>query len=343
MRKSSPPTSLPSSAGEPATDDVTSSELLDDLGLREVRSLRGFEAVCEQIRQQIFRGDLRPGDRLPGERELAEQLNVSRSVVREAIRSLESTGLVESRMGAHGGLYIRASTPHGLTQAMNDMVSLARMPISVVTETRIELTATAIRLACERATEEELNAIEQDVQLHEDLFRKGRGSRNARSLSKFYHLLAQATHNDLLVMLVDAVSEVMRMILVARGPASSPGHGQRPAKSDEIPAVHAMQSGPVMRCVCICRTWRAYLEQQSVNKPSSGSPSPCCHPTMIRLLFWLSVLGITVASLVPVGMLPPQTLDVWDKAQHAIAFAWLGLCGSAGPTRSTCFASCLGC
>ena len=48
---------------------------------------------------------------------------------------------------------------------------------------------------------------------------------------------------------------------------------------------------------------------------------------MIRLLFWLSVLGITIASLVPVGMLPPHTLDVWDKAQHAIAFAWLGLCG----------------
>jgi len=44
---------------------------------------------------------------------------------------------------------------------------------------------------------------------------------------------------------------------------------------------------------------------------------------LIRALFWLSVLGVTVASLVPVAMLPPQSFNIWDKAQHAIAFTWL--------------------
>lgn len=48
---------------------------------------------------------------------------------------------------------------------------------------------------------------------------------------------------------------------------------------------------------------------------------------MIRAAFWLSVLGVTVASLMPVAMLPPQVFDIWDKAQHAFAFAWLGLLG----------------
>ncbi len=48
---------------------------------------------------------------------------------------------------------------------------------------------------------------------------------------------------------------------------------------------------------------------------------------MIRAIFWLSLLGITIASLVPVPMLPPQALDIWDKAQHATAFAWLALLG----------------
>ncbi|OSZ75506.1 VanZ family protein [Hydrogenophaga sp. IBVHS1] len=48
---------------------------------------------------------------------------------------------------------------------------------------------------------------------------------------------------------------------------------------------------------------------------------------MIRALFWLSLVGITIASLVPVAMLPPQSFDVWDKAQHACAFAWLALLG----------------
>lgn len=217
MRKTSPSNPVADTDTPPSEP-----EMIEHLGLREVRSQRGFEAVCDQIRQQVFRGELRPGDRLPGERELAEQLAVSRSVVREAIRSLESMGVVESRMGAHGGIFIRTSTPHGITQAMSDMVALARMPIGQVTETRIEITCMAIRLACERATEADLDAIEADIELHAELFRRGQGSRNARSLSKFYHLLAEATHNDLMVMLVDAVSEVMRVILLRIDPQPHP-------------------------------------------------------------------------------------------------------------------------
>lgn len=48
---------------------------------------------------------------------------------------------------------------------------------------------------------------------------------------------------------------------------------------------------------------------------------------MIRAIFWLSLLGIAVASLVPVGMLPPPALNIWDKAQHATAFVWLTVLG----------------
>ncbi|WP_439587301.1 VanZ family protein [Hydrogenophaga sp.] len=48
---------------------------------------------------------------------------------------------------------------------------------------------------------------------------------------------------------------------------------------------------------------------------------------MIRALFWLSVIGIGIASLVPVAMLPPQPFNIWDKAQHTLAFAWLAVLG----------------
>ncbi len=44
---------------------------------------------------------------------------------------------------------------------------------------------------------------------------------------------------------------------------------------------------------------------------------------MIRGLFWFSLLGVAIGSLMPVTMLPPQAFDIWDKAQHALAFAWL--------------------
>lgn len=49
--------------------------------------------------------------------------------------------------------------------------------------------------------------------------------------------------------------------------------------------------------------------------------------SLIKPLFWLSSLTLAIASLAPVAMLPPQTFDVWDKAQHALGFAWLSLIG----------------
>lgn len=203
---------------QPVSDD----ELLHSLDLREVRVRRGFEAVCDRIRQQILHGELKPGNRLPGERELAAQFNVSRAVVREAIRSLETIGVVESRTGVNGGVYVRGSTPLGITQAMSDMVSLGQMPIGIVTETRIELTCMAIRLACDRATDIEFDIIQADIDFHAQLFRLGGGSRNARSLSEFYRLIARATHNELIVMLVDSVSEVMRVLLARIDPSPHP-------------------------------------------------------------------------------------------------------------------------
>ncbi|MGH3627928.1 MAG: FadR/GntR family transcriptional regulator, partial [Sciscionella sp.] len=67
-----------------------------------VKTRRGFEYIYEQVRNAIAEGRLRPGDRLPAEREMAEIFGVSRHGVREAIRGLESTGLVESRPGVTG-------------------------------------------------------------------------------------------------------------------------------------------------------------------------------------------------------------------------------------------------
>ncbi|MCW5654733.1 FCD domain-containing protein [Hydrogenophaga sp.] len=267
MRRTSTPP--PTTLSDPVTTDA---DILAGLGLREVRSQRGFEAVCEQIRQQVARGELRTGDRLPGERDLAEQLAVSRSVVREAIRSLESMGVVESRMGAHGGIYIRASTSQGITQAMSDMVALAQMPIGQVTETRIELTCTAIRLACERATEADLDAIEADIEMHAELFRQGHGSRNARSMGHFYRLLAQATHNDLMVMLVDSVSEVMRMLLLRIDPRPHPD--MIPVRRKVLRLIRARDAEGACEALRVhLQHLTAYLESESKTAPRVDTSS----------------------------------------------------------------------
>lgn len=183
-----------------------------------VRTRRTFEAVCDEIRRQVSNGSLQPGHRLPGERELAEQFDISRSGAREALRSLEVSGLVEVRTGVHGGFFINTGQPQGLAQAVRDMVSLGQIPTTSVTEARIELTCVAIRLACGRATEAEFDAIEADIDFHAALFRERGGSRNTHSVGEFYRLLARATHNDVIVMLVDALSEIVRSLLARIDP-----------------------------------------------------------------------------------------------------------------------------
>lgn len=184
-----------------------------------VRTRRGFEAVCDRIREQLMSGSLKPGDRLPGERELSERYGIGRAAARHALRSLEVAGVVEARKGINGGFYIRnGGGSAGLAQTVQDMVSLAQASIESVTEARIEITCVAIRLACERATEEELDAIQEDIDIHADLFRMGQGSRNVQSVIQFYRLIAQATHNPLIVMMVDALSQVYRGLLAQVDP-----------------------------------------------------------------------------------------------------------------------------
>ena len=178
-----------------------------------IKAKRAFEEVCEQIRTEVALGNLKPGDRLPPERELAEQLNVSRTAIREALRSLENAGLVHCQQGMGGGAFIRERDSTAVTQAVRDMVMLGQIPSSSVTEARITLTEQAIRLACERATEADFDAIEQDINKSEQLTLDGDFSRRNTYITEFYRVLAQATHNQVLVMLVESLTELTRSLL----------------------------------------------------------------------------------------------------------------------------------
>jgi DNA-binding FadR family transcriptional regulator len=252
----------------------------DDPGPRfsPVRTRRAFEAVCDQVRRQVADGVLQPGQRLPGERDLAQQFGVSRSGVREALRSLELAGLVEARTGATGGFFIRSSgagsASDSVTQAVRDMVALGQVPTASITEARIELTCVAIRLAARRATPAELDALEADVAHHAELFRRGRGSRNTKAVTEFYRLLAQATHNEVIVMLVDALAESVRTLLARVDPQPMP----------EIVAVrrkvvkHLRAGDAEEACAVMSRHLRRlnrYLEE----RPWTAAPTSTSTPT----------------------------------------------------------------
>jgi GntR family transcriptional regulator, transcriptional repressor for pyruvate dehydrogenase complex len=84
---------------------------------RVVERKRLYQEVVEQVTERVLREDLQPGDRLPAERDLAAQLGVSRTAVREAIRALEEKGLVEVRQGA--GTFVRSPDSESVSQSLS--------------------------------------------------------------------------------------------------------------------------------------------------------------------------------------------------------------------------------
>ena len=160
------------------------------------------EIIVEQIRLLMRQGQLKPGDRLPPERDLCERFGVSRVTVREALRMLESSGLVEIRVGARGGAFVTAPSSDRVGEGLADLLPLSVISAPDVTEVRKILEAGIVPLVCERATEEDLADLEAICQRSEAALAAGDYSMD---MSLEFHIrVAQATHNPAVVMLVES-------------------------------------------------------------------------------------------------------------------------------------------
>jgi len=89
---------------------------------------RIFEEIVGQIRQRIYDGELKPGDRLPGERDLAIQFGVGLTVVREALRTLEEGGLVQIKKGSDGGAFVKKADSSVATRSLTTLIHLGLSP-----------------------------------------------------------------------------------------------------------------------------------------------------------------------------------------------------------------------
>lgn len=125
------------------------------------------EAAIERVRELIIRGDLRPGQRLPAEAALSEQLGVSRSGLREAVRALATAGVLEVRRG--DGTYVTSLTPDRLFTGIADAVDLmADEHLLAIMECRRLVEPQATALAAARADEAGLEVVAHHLRCMED-------------------------------------------------------------------------------------------------------------------------------------------------------------------------------
>ena len=190
---------------------------LPDLGFRPVTGKRAFEEIAEQIRASLSQQTLRVGDRLPAERQLAEQFHVSRNTLREALRSLEIAGLLELKKGATGGAFIREGGGGAAVAGLADLYHMGTIRPQHLTEARILIGTEVARLACARRTKDDLAALERNVEAAEAATAAGDVDRRAQINYEFHRLLARAAKNPVLIILTDAMMEMTRHFVESVG------------------------------------------------------------------------------------------------------------------------------
>jgi GntR family transcriptional repressor for pyruvate dehydrogenase complex len=170
-----------------------------------------YEQVAQQLRELIIRGDIAPGDRLPGESELPALFGVSRSTIREALRVLSSQNLVGTRRGMRGGTFVlKPQAEHVLDYlevSLGLMTVEDSMGINDLIEVRELLEVPAARLAAARRQQQHLDAIRRLLDEH------GRGSGAPRNYSEtrgFHESLLDAAGNAMLTLVTRPIFRVLQ-------------------------------------------------------------------------------------------------------------------------------------
>ena len=226
-----------------------------------VRTSRLYEQIVQQIEDSVLNGTLKPGDQLPAERELAQRLGVSRTAVREAVKTLREKGLVEAYSGR--GTFITDGTTQAARQSFDLMVKIGQQEGSPhLAELRLILEPGIAALAATRVDEENLAAMRDAVAVME------RSQKNPAAYIEadldFHLALAEAAANPLILSLIDSIVGLLReqrikIFNVDGGPQRGQFHHKRILEAVERRDAEMARSA-----------MRAHLEQ--VRQDSQVSP-----------------------------------------------------------------------
>lgn len=220
-----------------------------------IQSSRLYEQIIEQIQNRIMEGKLRPGDKLPPERELAEQFGVSRNAVREAVKVLTKKGLVVVQPGR--GTFvtdITDSTTGMMRDSLGLMVGIGpdnRLTDLIQLRAIIEPEIAAVAAAV--ATEEDILAMQLAIETMDAAMDSAEVNADMYTEADldFHHTLAKATQNTLLPILIGPIVDLlreqrMRMARVDGAAQRGQYHHKRILKAikrhDSAAARHAMQA-----------------------------------------------------------------------------------------------------
>ncbi len=173
---------------------------------KEITHIRLYESVMEQIMNLLKNKELKPGDQLPPERELAEKFSISRGSLREAFRVLESRGLIESKPG--GGRFIRELKKDTIINAENIILSLEKSSILELLEAREMFEVKIAEVAAQRAIPEDIELIKKSLsnaKKEEKL-----DDKEMKRDTEFHIAVARASHNFVFINILKLHLDLLR-------------------------------------------------------------------------------------------------------------------------------------
>lgn len=153
-----------------------------------------YEKVVEYVKSEILTGRLKPGDRLPSERELAEKLGSSRNSVREGLRVLDNIGIVTSQHGS--GNYISLNFDETMTEVLSFMYLLKGIREDQLTEFRRSIEVESYYLAMDRVTDQQKKELMEHLEKLETVRTENARVRHDRAI---HQILVTASGNDFLI------------------------------------------------------------------------------------------------------------------------------------------------
>lgn len=226
---------------------------------RKVRVGRASEDVVEQIEQAVLSGQLQPGDRLPSERELAEQFGLSRMTIRDALRVLESIGFIEIKLGAGGGAFVREPNFAPLNHSLSSMLKFKKTTILELAEARKIIETATAELAAQRATAEDLEALRLAVETAKHAYENGDSAYSPQYSVDFHVALAKAAKNYVLDLTVNSFRMLFYGVLEQLLPTSD--MAQR-ALTDHWAIYKAIEAGDAQRARELMIEHLSYFEDK---------------------------------------------------------------------------------
>jgi len=174
-----------------------------------IRVKKLAEEVGQSIKRSIFDGTFLPGEKLPSEHDMAEQFGVSQITVRQAVRVLESAGIVYTKQGVEGGIFVAEADTVAVSSYLSDMLRLKKVTQNDLFMSRFVFEPDIAAAVAKEWQEGDLVALEENIQLARTAFEKGDPVATRMCNLSFHRILCAITKNPVIIFALNAVFDVL--------------------------------------------------------------------------------------------------------------------------------------